>query len=878
MARTGDRSPPKGSASKRAPSKASANPPQSKRSTSKPAAAPASASKLASKRSSRPSASNPPPPSVPPHYLVEHELGMDLESIKRSIANQVEYTRGKDQFSVTQLDYFFATARAVRDRMFDRWNRTQQRYYRKDVKRIYYLSLEFLLGRLLEDGMHNLGIYGEARAALEELELDLGEVLALEPDAGLGNGGLGRLAACFLDSMATLAIPGMGYGIRYEYGIFEQAIQDGRQVEKADNWLAYGYPWEVPRPEQRHPIRFGGRVVQYPNPQGKDAFEWVGTENVTAMAYDILVPGYRNGVVNTLRLWAAKASTEFDFSYFNQGDYIKAIEDKNASENISRVLYPNDMVLQGQQLRLKQEYFFVSATLQDALQRHLKTHPSLHNLPDKAVFQLNDTHPAIAVAELMRLLLDEHFFSWDQAWDITCRCLAYTNHTVLPEALETWPVWLLEQTLPRHIQIIYEINRRFLEEIRSHFPGDEERVRRMSLFQEGSEKRLRMAHLAIVGSFSVNGVSQLHGQILKDRVFRDFAELYPDKFRALTNGVTPRRWLLKCNPDLSRLMTSQVGDGWITDLDQLTELVALATDSGLQATWQKVKHANKVRLAEHLAARDGVKLDPDTVFDVQVKRIHMYKRQLLNILHVLSLYLEYRDNPPSDVPPRTFLFGGKAAPAYDLAKRVVHLINATAKVLDGDPRTRDLLKVYFVPNYCVSLAELIIPAGEISEQLSVAGTEASGTGNMKFAMNGALTIGTLDGANVEIMEAVGKENIFIFGLTAEQVKQTRAQGYRPREVCASDPQLHAVLEAVRGGLFSHNETESFHPLIDWLINADPYFVAADFRSYRACHRSVAQAYTDRADWTRRSILNCAYSGRFSSDRVIQNYLDQIWMA
>jgi starch phosphorylase len=829
-----------------------------------------------SKKAARRSSVEPPPPSVPLHPLIEHEAGLDRDSVKRSIATHIEYARGKDQFSVTQLDYFFATARAVRDRMFDRWNQTQQRYYRKDRKRIYYLSLEFLLGRLLEDAMVNVGIQEETRGALEDLEADLGDVIETEPDAGLGNGGLGRLAACFLDSMATLGLAGMGYGIRYEYGIFEQVIHQGRQVEKADNWLAFGYPWEVPRPEQRFVVRFGGRVIQYPNAKGRTVYDWVDTQNVIAMPYDILVPGYRNNVVNTLRLWSAKASHEFDFSYFNQGDYIKAIEDKNATENISRVLYPNDMVLQGMELRLKQEYFFVSATLQDALQRHLKTHPTLDSLPEKAVFQLNDTHPAIAVAELMRLLLDEHGLGWDQAWEITRRSLAYTNHTVLPEALETWPVWLLEQTLPRHTQIVYEINRRFLEEVRSVCPNDEERIRRMSLFSEEGEKRLRMAHLAIVGSFSVNGVSQLHGRILRERVFRDFHELYPEKFHAVTNGITPRRWLLKCNPNLARLISSQIGDGWITDLDELEELVPLAHDKKFGTHWREAKRAAKLRLVDHLAKRDGVTLDPDTIFDVQVKRIHMYKRQLLNVLHVLSLYLEYREKLPTGVPPRTFLFGGKAAPAYDMAKRVIHLINAVARVIGNDTQASQLLRVYFAPSYCVSLAEYIIPAGDISEQISVAGTEASGTGNMKFALNGAVTLGTLDGANVEIAEAVGNENIFIFGMTAEQAKEARARSRKPDELLATDPILQNVIGALRGGVFTQEETEAFRPIVNWLLGPDPYFVLEDFRSYRACHQSVLEAHADTAGWTRRSILNTAHSGRFSSDRSIRDYADRIW--
>ena len=697
-----------------------------------------------------------------------------------------------------------------------------------------------------------------------------------EHDAALGNGGLGRLAACLLDSMATVGIPGMGYGIRYEYGIFEQQIVDGRQLERADNWLRYGSPWEVPRPELRHLVRFGGRVAERTDAAGRTVFEWVDTEEVWAMAHDYLVPGYGNDVINTLRLWAARATRGFQFAYFNDGDYIRAVQDKNASENISRVLYPNDMVSQGRELRLRQEYFFVSATLQDALVRHKKTHSSLDSLPDKAVFQLNDTHPAIAIAELMRLLVDEHGFGWDEAFSITTRCFAYTNHTVLPEALETWPVSLLERLLPRHLQILYELNRRFLLEVAARFPGDLGRVQRMSLFAEAPEKVLRMANLCVVGSFSVNGVSELHGRILRDRLFRDFADLWPQKFCHVTNGVTPRRWLLKCNSRLAQLITSRIGDGWITDLERLGRLGPLAADESFRDAWLETKRANKERLSNMLGQIHGIVFDPDSLLDVHAKRIHEYKRQLLNILHVAWLYLTYRSRPPRSAVPRTFLFAGKAAPGYVAAKRIIELIHAVARTIESDPAVREWIKVIMVPNYGVSLAELIVPAADLSEQISLAGTEASGTGNMKLALNGALTVGTLDGANIEIAEAVGREHMFLFGLTAAEVEGVRARRYRPKELYAADPEIRAVLDAIATGVFSPDDPGRFTPIVDSLLSEDRYLVLADFQSYRLCHQGILRAYVDRQDWARHSIANTANMGRFSSDSVIRTYAQEIW--
>lgn len=812
----------------------------------------------------------------PARPLTGYDLAMDRESLKIGVAGHIEYTQGKDEFSASSHDYYVAAARATRDRMFDRWNKTQQGYYRTNQRRVYYLSLEYLLGRLFEDSLLNLGIHDAMRDALSLLRVDMAALVQTEPDAGLGNGGLGRLAACFLDSMATLGVAATGYGIRYEYGIFEQQVVDGKQVERADNWLRFGSPWEVPRPEKRYLVKFGGKVDERPDACGRLVFEWSGAEHVWAMAHDYLVPGYCNDTVNTLRLWAAKATRGFSFDYFNGGDYIRAVEDKNSSENISRVLYPNDMVEQGRVLRLKQEYFFVSATLQDAIGRHQKTQSSLATLPDSAVFQLNDTHPGIAVAELMRLLLDDYGFAWDEAWGTTTRAIAYTNHTVLPEALETWPVTLLERILPRHLQIIYEINNRFLAEVRARFPGDEARVARMSLFAERPEKHLRMAHLCLVGAFAVNGVSELHGQILRDRLFRDFAELWPQKFLAITNGITPRRWLQKCNPGLTELVTASIGEKWTTDLHQLRRLAPLAADAGFRTRFHQIKQQNKQRLAAVLSELYQIEFDPASLLDVHIKRIHEYKRQLLNILHVASLHLAYKTAPPSHGVKRTFLFSGKAAPGYAAAKKIIELIVAVGRVIDDDPSTSQWLKVLFVPNYGVSLAELIIPAADLSEQISLAGTEASGTGNMKLALNGALTIGTADGANLELLDAVGARNFFEFGLTASEVETVRSRGYHPDQIYAASVELRSVLDGLSTGLFSPEEPKRFEGLVARLLGADRYLVLADFQSYRSCHQGVLDVWLDPDEWTRRSIMNTCSMGRFSSDEVIRTYARDIW--
>jgi starch phosphorylase len=810
--------------------------------------------------------------------ILNDQLALDRESLKKSFLNHIQHTRGKHPSVATPLDLYWSAVRTTRDRMYDRWTRTWQRRAMEQPKLVYYLSMEYLLGRLLEDGLINLGIRDEMVAALADLGVDLADVVEQEHDAGLGNGGLGRLAACFLDSMATLGIAGLGYGIRYEYGIFRQEIAGGVQIEHPDAWLRYGSPWEVARPERMFEVHFGGRVIQYTSSTGRLVHEWVDTKEVLAMAYDVPVPGHRNEVVNTLRLWGAKATRDFELSYFNRGDYIKAVDEKSATENISRVLYPNDEQLAGKELRLKQEYFLVSATLQDALRRHLEANHSLYDLPEQVVFQLNDTHPALAVAELMRLLVDVHGLGWDHAWSLTRRSMAYTNHTILPEALERWPIWLLERVLPRHLQIIYDINAAFLAEVRRRYPNDEERVRRVSIIEEGPERKIRMANLAIVGSSRVNGVSELHSRLLRERVFPEFDDLYPHKFINETNGVTPRRWLMKCNPGLARLITARIGDGWVTDLDQLERLAPFATDSETQREFAVVKRANKDRLAAYLKRHHGIELDPTHLIDSHVKRIHEYKRQLLNVLHVVSLYLRLKTSAPREAVPRTFLFSGKAAPGYEMAKRIVHLINAVAEVVNADRATRQQLRVLFLPNYGVTLAELIIPASEVSEQISTAGTEASGTGNMKFALNGALTVGTLDGANIEIKDAVGAENMFLFGLTAEEVDATRRAGYDPLTIYWAEPDLRAALDALTSGMFSPEEPGRFRPIVESLLGGDYYLVLADFLSYASCQRSVEVAYRDTAGWMRRAILNVARVGRFSSDHTIVGYARDVWGA
>jgi starch phosphorylase len=805
--------------------------------------------------------------------------GVDKESLKKSFLDHIAFSLAKDKYSATKRDYYLSLALAIRDRLVERWVRTQQKYYQVDAKRVYYLSLEFLMGRSLGNSIMNLEMDFACRKALEELGFDLEEMMDVEWDAGLGNGGLGRLAACYLDSMAFHALPAYGYGIRYEYGIFFQKVQNGYQVETPDNWLRYQNPWELPRPEHLYPVKFYGRVEVDKWPDGRPRFLWQDGEEVMAMAYDTPVPGHGNDTVNTLRLWSAKATREFDLSYFNSGDYVSAVEDKNQKENITRVLYPSDNVYQGKELRLKQQYFFVSATLQDAIRRYKKTQPDMKAFPEKTVFQLNDTHPSIAIPEMMRLLMDQEGMEWQEAWEITGQVFAYTNHTVLPEALEHWPVAMIERMLPRHWQIIGEINRRLMDEVEKRHPGDQQKKQAMSIISAGPEPQVRMAHLAITGCFSVNGVAELHTRILRERVFPEFNEFFPGKFNNKTNGITPRRWLKKCNPGLSELITKQIGPEWVKNLSLLKELAPLAGDSLFRERWRVIKRENKIRLAEYIRTHNELEINVNSMFDVQVKRFHEYKRQLLNVLGVIAQYNRIKKDPAAPVVPRTVIFGGKAAPGYFMAKLIIKLINCVADQVNNDPDIGNKLKVVFLANYGVSLAELIMPAAELSQQISTAGMEASGTGNMKFALNGALTIGTLDGANIEIMEEVGQDNIFIFGLKTEEVADLRVKGYDPKNQYHSNGQLKEVLDQLEGGFFCREDPDLFKPIVDSLLNkGDYYLLLADFASYMECQDRVSRTYQDPDQWTERAIINVANMGKFSSDRSIKEYAEQIWQA
>jgi len=804
--------------------------------------------------------------------------GLDVESLKQSFLNHVAFTQVKVPFFETKHDLLVALAMTVRDRLVERWIATRRAYYeRTETKRVYYLSLEFLIGRTLGNSLINLGLYDECYQALYELGYDLEEIRDLEEEAGLGNGGLGRLAACFLDSMATLELPGYGYGIRYDYGMFHQRIRDGHQVEEPDDWLRLGNPWEIARPEDMFRVQFYGRSEHYVDEKGNHRRRWVDTHDILALPYDIPVPGYRNNTVNTLRLFSTRSTREFDLEYFNHGDYMRACEDQLHTEIITKVLYPKDDFVQGRELRLKQEYLLVSASLQDILNRFSLQHHDWTLLPERAAIQLNDTHPALAIPELMRFLMDRERLGWNEAWDITVRTFAYTNHTVMPEALETWRTALLGKLLPRHLEIVYEINRRLLDRVAEKYPGDTARMNRMSLIEVGHEPKVRMAHLAIVGSHSVNGVSALHSQILKDRVLRDFYEFYPERFNNKTNGITPRRWLKKANAPLARLIADAIGDEWVTDLDQLRRLTPFADDPEYQERWREIKQLNKDRLAAFARKEQGINLDCQTLFDCQVKRFHDYKRQLLNILHVITLYNRLKAGREQDFVPRTVIFAGKAAPGYHHAKLTIKLANAVGDVVNNDPDVDGRLRVAFLADYGVSLAEHIIPAAELSEQISTAGMEASGTGNMKFALNGALTIGTLDGANIEIMEEVGEDNIFIFGLKAEEVEHRRASGYNPWEQYYANAELRTAVDQISEDVFSSGQPELYQPLIDRLLHeGDPYMVLADYASYVACQERVSRTYLDKRVWTRMSILNTANMGKFSSDRTIREYAEQIW--
>ncbi len=792
---------------------------------------------------------------------------MTADGIRLSFQENRAYTLAKDQYTSTDRDNFLALAITIRDRIVERWIDTQQRYHKNNVKRVYYLSMEFLIGRLLGNYIFNLGLEKVAREAMEQLGLNIDKLREQEVDAGLGNGGLGRLAACFLDSMATLEVPAHGYGIRYEYGIFKQKIQNGFQVELPDEWLRHGNPWEIPRPEYTVTVHFYGRI---------DNGKWIDTQDVWAVPYDIPIVGYKNNVVNTLRLWSARSTEDFDLEYFNDGDYEKAVYQKIFSENISKVLYPNDNQSQGRELRLKQEYFFTAASISDIIRRFKVENNDLRNLPDKAAIQLNDTHPALGVVELMRVLIDEHNIEWDTAWDITRKTFAYTNHTLMPEALECWSVDLMEKVLPRHLQIIYDINARFLKDIEAKYPGDIDRIARMSLIQEGMPKKVRMAYLSVVGSHSVNGVSELHSELLKAKLFKDFHEFYPGKFNNKTNGITQRRWLLKANTRLSELITDCIGDKWVRELNHLENLLPFMEKASFREDWRQVKMENKKVLAKYITDITGIPIDAQSMFDVQVKRIHEYKRQMLFALYIIREYLTIKNDPSKFICPRTFIVGGKAAPGYFMAKLIIKFINSIADVINSDEKVHDKIRLIFLENYRVSLAEKIFPASELSEQISTAGTEASGTGNMKFMLNGALTIGTLDGANIEIARLLENKDIFIFGLKAHEVDQLRANGYNPQDYVQRSNMLKEIQNLIMTNFFSKEQPGLFDPIIANVFNNDYFCVCADFESYCNMQDKVSLAYQDIDEWTRKSIRNVAKSGFFSSDRTIREYAKDIW--
>ncbi len=813
--------------------------------------------------------------------LVGDYRAMDKQAIMQSLANHLEFSICKNRYTVNDMDVYESLALAIRDRLVEFWNDTQQTYRQKDCKRVYYLSLEYLIGRSLRNNLINLNLLQVCQDALDELGYELEELEELEHDAGLGNGGLGRLAACFLDSMATLQLPAYGYGIRYDYGIFEQKIENNAQMEYADNWLVTGYPWEIPRFEHMFSVRFYGRVREYRDAADRKRYEWVDTHEVLAMPYDVPIPGFRTRTVNNLRLWQAKASQDFDFELFNKGDHMRAVEEKHNTETISKALYPNDKNFSGKELRLKQQYFFVCASLQDIIQKYRVNHQSFELFPQKVAIQLNDTHPSIAIAELMRILLDEEGYQWDIAWNITTRVFAYTNHTVLPEALEKWPVGMIGRLLPRHLQIIYEINEKFLESVKQNHPQDWKRLERLSLIEEGSVKQVRMPHLAIIGSHAVNGVASLHTKLLKSAVFKDFYEFYPERFQNKTNGISHRRWLLNCNPELSSLISKRIGERWITDPILLKQLIPLADDTDFQKAWQAVKQQKKRQFAEYVQRVHKVEINPETMFDTQVKRIHEYKRQLLNVLHVIVLYNRIRANPTTFFVPRTIILGGKAASGYYMAKLIIRLACDVAKIVNNNPLIKGRLKVVFLENYRVSLAEKVIPATDISEHISTAGTEASGTSNMKFALNGSLIIGTMDGATIEIREKVGDANIFIFGLSAEEVMAIKQKNYNPRiyyQNLSSNIQLELreALEMINSGYFNRKDPHLYNDLYKSLVYDDAYMLLADFSSYLSCQENVSQAYLDQSEWTRSSILNTANAGNFSADRTIVEYAKDIW--
>ena len=806
----------------------------------------------------------------------DDRTGLSLETLKRAFLDNLFYIQGKPPALATKHDYYQALAYTVRDRMMQHWNSTADIYTHEGSRTVCYLSAEFLMGPHLGNNLINLGIYDQVKQAVEELGMNFDELLEIEDEPGLGNGGLGRLAACYLDSLAALEIPTLGYGIRYEYGIFEQKIQDGWQVEMTDKWLRFGNPWEIVRPEWSVEVKFGGHTEAYTDEKGCYRVRWIPYQVVKGVPYDTSIEGYRLNTANTLRLWKAEAPESFHFAAFNRGDYYGAVNEKVVSENLTKVLYPNDENFEGKQLRLEQQFFFVSCALQDMLRIMSGQNIPLEKFHEKFAVQLNDTHPAIAVAELMRLLVDECEMEWEPAWEITQKTLAYTNHTLLPEALEKWSLDLFANLLPRHLEIIYEINTRFLEQVRLKFPGERDRVARMSLIEETNGKLICMAHLACVGSHAINGVADMHSELLKKSVLRDFYEFFPEKFTNVTNGVTPRRWMVLSNPELTNLITNKIGDNWINHLEEIKQLETYVDDSGFRDEWQRVKQVNKQQLATRIEDKLGIVVNPDSMFDVLVKRIHEYKRQLLDALHIVTLYNRLKQNPNLDISPRTFIFGGKAAPGYHMAKLIIKLINSVAEVVNHDSATRDYLKVIFYPNFNVTNAQFIYPAANLSEQISTAGKEASGTGNMKFALNGALTIGTLDGANLEIREAVGADNFFLFGLTESEVNDLKAEGYNPREYYQANAELKEVLDLISSGHFSGGDQNLFRPLVNSLLSLDSFMLLADYQSYVDCQEKVNQAYQDQQHWTRMSIINAVRMGHFSSDRAIEQYCEKIW--
>ncbi len=797
-------------------------------------------------------------------------------SLSNQFAENLEFRLVRDRITATGEDAYFALSLAIRDRLVRKWLRTQHEYNVKDVKRVYYLSMEYMMGRLLGNALINMDFYNECYEILKEDGYSLEEIREFEHDMGLGNGGLGRLAACYLDSMSTLELPAFGYGIRYEYGIFDQAIENGFQVEYPDNWLQSGNPWDIPRRDLQFKVKFYGKTKRTQNPDGTYSFDWIETEDVLALAYDVPVPGFKNNTVNNLRLWQAKAGKDFSFKDFNAGNYVAAVASKTDSETISKVLYPNDSYVEGKFLRLKQQYFFVSATLQDIIRKYKINHKNFNKFAEKNSIQLNDTHPVIAIPELMRILIDEEKMSWEKAWTITIQTFAYTNHTVVPEALEEWSLQLFEELLPRHAQIVYEINRRFLEHVKKNYSDDEKILSRLSIINEKDGKSVRMANLAIVGSYAVNGVAALHTEILRTRIFPHFNKIYPGKFINITNGITPRRWLRSANPFLAKIITDKIGDEWLVNLSKLKQLENHIDDSKFCEDWRSAKWLNKKLLMNYIESENGININPDSMFDVQIKRFHEYKRQLLNVFHLITIYNRIKDNPSTDIVPRTVIFGGKAAPAYFMAKLIIKLINSVADVVNNDPDIKEKLKIIFIRNYSVSLAEKIIPASDLSEQISMAGLEASGTGNMKFTLNGALTIGTMDGANIEIREEVGDENVFIFGLLADEVIKLKNNGYNPKEYYEQNENLKRVVDLINSDFFNKKEPGIFKPIIEGLMSSDYYCLFADYQSYIDTQDKVSELYRNVDEWTKKSILNVARVGKFSSDRSIKEYSEKIW--